>query len=333
MMKIIALEEHFMSAKVNDAYTKIVSKTASPAARARAEFVASYIARDNNLLEVGEKRLGYMGRSGVDVQVIGYGNNSPMNLDAADAVPLCIQANDELAALIAKNPTRFYGFATLPVADAKAAADELSRCVNGLGFKGAILNGTFQGRFFDEPVFYPIFEAAAALGVPVYFHPGEVEEKVAGYYYSGNWTERVASTLANQGYGWHVDSGIHVIRMILSGIFDKLPNLTLINGHWGELVPYFLERIDSQLPPDLTGLGRTFSEYYKGHIYVTPSGMLYDAPLQLCVSELGADRIMWACDYPYIRPENARHYLENAPVSDQDKEKIGYLNAEKLLKL
>lgn len=332
-MKIIAFEEHFMSARVNEEYTKIVSNTASAAAKVRAEFVAGYIARDDSLLEVGEKRLSYMDKSGVDVQVIGYGNNSPMGLDARYAVPLCKQANDELASHIAKNPARFFGLASLPVADAKAAAGELARCVNELGFKGAILNGTFQGRFFDEPEFFPIFAKAAELDVPVYFHPGEVDEDVAAYYYKGGWPDGVTSVLANQGYGWHVDSGIHVMRMILSGIFDKLPNLTIINGHWGELVPYFFERIDLQLPPSLTGLRKPFSQYYKERVYVTPSGMFYDAPFKLCHSEIGADRIMWACDYPYMKPENARSYLESAPIPSEDKKKIGHLNAEKLLKI
>ncbi len=332
-MKIIAVEEHFMSQAVNEEYTKIFSKTASPAARTRAEYIANYIKNDNSLIEIGEKRLAFMDKTGVDVQVIGYGNNSPMDLPADDAIPLCKQANDELAVQIAKHPGRFYGFATLPVADVNAASDEFSRCVKELGFKGAMLNGTFNGHFFDEERFFPIFEKSAELQVPVYFHPGEVSEQVAAHYYRGNWSNMVASTLAGQGFGWHLDVGIHIIRMTLSGIFDKLPGLTLINGHWGELVPYFFERLDAQLPPKLTGLARSFTEYYKEHVYVTPSGMLYNAPMGLCVSELGADRILWATDYPYLRPENPREYLENAPISDEDKEKIGYRNAEKLLKI
>ncbi|MFT4104130.1 MAG: amidohydrolase family protein [Lacrimispora sp.] len=332
-MKVIALEEHFMSAAVNEEYTKIFSEHASPAARIRAAFVANYIEKDNSLLEVGEKRLSYMDRSGVDIQVIGYGNNNPMELPAVHAIPLCRQANDELAAHIAKNPERFYGMASLPVADPKAAAEELDRAVKELGFKGAILNGTYNGRFFDDEEFFPIFEKAAELDVPVYFHPGEINEQVAGYYYSGSWSDSVASILANQGFGWHVDSGIHVIRMILSGIFDKLPDLTIISGHWGELVPYFLERLDRQLPPGLTGLKQEFSKYYREHVYVTPSGMLYNAPFRLCLSELGADRILWAGDYPYLRPENAREYLESADISQEDKEKIAYINAARLLKL
>lgn len=332
-MKIITFEEHFLSQKVNGTYTEILKKTASPAFRARMDFVANFISGDDSLTNVGEKRIRFMDKAGVDIQIVSYGNNSPMHLSAGSAVPLCKQANDELAEYCRNFPNRFYGFAVLPVDDAKAAADELGRCVNELGFKGAMFSGTFNDHFLDEQRFFPIFKKAAELGLPLYLHPGEVSEKVADYYYKGSWTDNVASALAAHGYGWHVDAGIHIIRMILSGIFDKLPDLKLISGHWGELVPYFLERIDETLPKPVTGLSRKFSEYYKDHIFVTPSGMFYDSPFKLCLHEMGADHILWAMDYPYVKRENTRTYLENFSIDEADKEKIGHLNAEKMLKL
>ncbi len=334
MMKLIAAEEHYMSLAVNERYMEVMAKIARPAVRARLLGLQGFLDNNKDISNLDELRIAAMDRQGVDVQLISYGNNSPMDLPAEAAVPLCRQANDELYAAIRKYPDRFAGMAALPVGDPGAAADELSRAVNELGFKGASLNGTYNGRFFDETAFLPVFERAAELGVPVYLHPGFPDESVADYYYTGeNIPGPVSAVLSAYGYGWHVDAGIHMMRMILSGIFEKLPNLKLMTGHWGELVPYYFDRIDEMMPASLTGLGRPFSEIYKEHVYITPSGIASRGPAMLAIGEMGADHVLWSHDFPYVKRDTVRDFLMDLPISQEDKEKIAYRNAEELLKL
>lgn len=332
-MKLITVEEHYMSKKVNETYMEVMTRIASPAVCARLEGLKGFLA-NSIISDLDEARIAAMDRQGVDMQVISYGNNSPMDLPADAAVPLCRQANDELAAAIRRHPGRFAGYAALPVGDPEAAAYELSRAVNELGFSGASLNGNYKGRFFDEPEFFPIFQQAAKLDVPVYFHPGFPDERVGDYYYKGeNIPREVSAVFSAYGYGWHVDAGIHMMRMILSGIFNKLPNLKLMTGHWGELVPYYFDRIDEMIPEAVTGLGRPFSEIYKEHVYITPSGITGSNTAMLSISEMGADHVLWSHDFPYVKRDNVRDFLMQLPVSQQEKEKIAYKNAETLLGL
>lgn len=333
MMKLIAIEDHYMSKAVNEKYMEVMSKTVSPAERARLQGLQGFLA-NSTISDLGDVRLAAMDKQGVDMQVISYGNNCPQDLPGDAAVPLCRQANDELAAEIRQHPGRFAGWAALPVGNPKAAADELSRAVNELGFKGASLNGNYHARFFDEPEFFPIFEKAAELDVPIYLHPGFPNERVADYYYKGeNIPQAVSAVFGSYGYGWHVDAGIHMMRMIFSGIFNKLPNLKLMTGHWGELVPYYFDRIDEMIPDAISGLGRPFSEIYKEHVYITPSGIASKGPAMLAIGEMGADHVLWSHDFPYVKRNNVKAFLMELPISEESKEKIAYKNAEALLRL
>lgn len=332
-MKLIAIEEHYMSKEVNTKYMEVMTKIVSPAERARLEGLQKFL-ENSAISDLDEERIAVMDKQGVDVQVISYGNNSPMDLPADTATALCRQANDELAAAIHRHPTRFAGYAALPVGDPMAAADELSRAVNELGFVGASLSGSYNGRFFDEPEYFPIFQKAAKLDVPVYFHPGFPNEKVADYYYKGeNIPQAVSAVFGSYGYGWHVDVGIHMMRMILSGIFDKLTNLKLVTGHWGELVPYYFDRIDEMIPEAVTGLSRPFSEIYKEHVYITPSGITSRGTAALAINEMGAEHVLWSHDFPYVKRDNMKDFLLDLPISQEDKEKIAYKNAEILFRL
>jgi len=332
-MKLITIEEHFISPAVNEAYTKAKTQNATPEEQAKAAFVADFIAKDERITELGEKRLSFMDDHGIDVQVISYGNNNPMDLPAESAIPLCRQANDEIAAQCGKYPGRFSGLASLPVADVPAAVAELERAVTELGLKGAQLTGTFNGEFFDAKKYWPIFAKAAELNVPIALHPGEVAPQVTEHYYQGAWSAAVTTVLAGHAFGWHADTGIHIIRLILSGIFDQYPDLKIVSGHFGELVPFFLERLDENLPPQLTGLQKNFADYYREQLYLSPSGMFYDAPFQLCLSEMPEDHLLWSMDYPYVMRENTREYLKNYPINEELKEKIAFSNAEKLFQL
>ena len=336
LKRIITIEEHFVLKDISQKVAAFNIKQnggMSPNDAVQKELMAIVLPA-NDIEDVGERRIQFMDESGIDMQMLSYGAGSPQNItDKALAIELCQQSNNELAHLIKLHPTRFSGFAILPVTDPTAAAEELNRSVKELGLKGAMLSGTFNSRFFDEAEFLPIFSKAQELNVPLYMHPAIIQKDIAAHYYhSNNWPAVAGAMFASAGYGWHVDSGIAIVRLIVSGIFDKLPGLKLISGHWGELVPFFLNRLDDQLGKTLK-LGRKISDYYKSNMYITPSGLFSEAQLKYVIEELGSDKIIYSGDYPFLINKETRQFLERVSISEEDKEKIAYKNAENLLSL
>ncbi len=335
--KIITIEEHFILSEVSRKVMEYLTKQnggVPPVSTTQRDLMKIVLPTNDDIEDVAERRIRFMDEAGVDMQVLSYGAGSPQNIaDKALALALCREANDRLAQIISKHPTRFAGFALLPVADPQAAADELERAVKTLGLKGAMLSGTFNGRFFDEQEFRPIFARAEALGVPVYLHPAIIRDDVAKYYYqSDRWSPVAGAMFATAGYGWHVDSGVGLLRLIMSGIFEELPQLQIISGHWGELVPFYLNRLDDQQSKTLK-LPRKISDYFKTNIYITPSGLFSDAQLKYIIDAVGADRVLYSADYPFLIDRNTRQFLEQAPISNEDRNKIGFENAEQLLHL
>lgn len=337
LKKIITIEEHFVIRNISQMVAAFNSKQnggMAPNDTVQKELMAIVLPTNDDIEDVGQRRIKFMDESGIDMQILSYGAGSPQNItDINLATELCEEANNELARLIKNHPSRFAGFAILPVADPTAASKELNRAVKELDLKGAMLSGTFNDRFFDEPEFLAIFSKAQDLNVPLYMHPAIIPKSIAAHYYqSNNWSAVSGAMFASAGYGWHLDSGIAIVRLIASGIFDKLPGLKLISGHWGELVPFFLNRLDDQFGKTLK-LNRKISDYYKSNIYITPSGLFSEAQLKYVIDELGADKIIYSADYPFLIDKNTRKFLETASISIEDKEKIGYKNAEKLLSL
>lgn len=334
-MKIITLEEHYTDQRIMDA-NNAFNRNQPQMSPERAEAMKFLMSRSfpgPELLDF-EKRLQYMDENKIDVQVLSL--TSPVSdfVPADEAVKICRQANDITAQHIKEYPDRFAGFATLSMADPKAATEELERCVKELGFCGVLLAGRYKGRFYNEAEFFPIFEKAAELDVPVSFHPAFIPMDVQeAYYMSDAYSFVVGSELASAGYGWHSEVGIQIMRLILSGIFDKLPNLKFISGHWGETIPAFLDRMDTILDQGITGLKKKVSEYYKEHVYITPSGIMSTDQLEYIVKLMGADHVMYAVDYPYMKPENVYEFLMESHLTDEEKELIAYKNAEKLLHL
>lgn len=175
-----------------------------------------------------------------------------------------------------------------------------------------------------------MLEALNALRVPLFLQPGLPLAQVRGAYYAG-FSREVSARLSMFGWGWHSEEGVQLVRLLLSGVFDELPRLRVISGHWGELVPFFLQRLDDSIPQEATGLRRSLTETFKEHVYVTPSGMT-SLPHFLFVRELvGMDRLLFSVDYPYLSLNGARDWLENLPVSYEEKEKFAFHNAEALL--
>ena len=335
-MKIITLEEHFTDKRIMDA-NNAFNKNQPPLSPERAEimeFIMSRTFPGEEILDIENKRIPFMDTNKINMQVLSY--TSPVSdlVPPEESVKICRQANDILAERIAEHPDRFAGLATLPMADPDAAAEELERCVKEHHFCGVLLAGRYKGRFYNEAEFFPVFAKAAELDVPVSFHPAIIPQEIQdAYYMSDTYSFVVGLELASAGYGWHSEVGIQVVRLILSGIFDKLPNLKIISGHWGETIPAFLERMDAILDKEITGLKKSVSEYYKEHVYLTPSGILSNDQLEYLVKVIGADHILYAVDYPYVKPDNIYGFLADSNLTEQEKELIAYKNAEKLLHL
>lgn len=333
-MKIITIEEHVESAAITKAIADQTGASAVPTLSPDMQhYMATSLPSPAVMQDVDDQRLAFMDKYHIDMQVLSYGNASPQNLDPAIAVALCRQANDELAQIVANHPTRFGAMAVLPVGDPQAAAQELKRAVTELGFKGLLLKGNYQGKFFDDPFFFPIFEMASELDVPVYFHPSFIPNEISAHYFqSDQWSDVVSGIFASAGYGWHMDVGIQVMRMIISGIFDKLPHLKIVSGHWGELVPLFLERLDDELSP-WAGLKQPFSSYYRQNVYVTPSGILSQPQLNFLLEEMGPEHLIYSIDYPYKTPTNSLSFLQDAKLTDAAREAFSHGNAERIYHL
>jgi hypothetical protein len=239
--------------------------------------------------------------------------------------------NDRMAATVAAHPDRFAAFASLPMSDPAAAAAELRRAVGELGFVGAMIHGQTNGLFLDDPSFAPVLGAAQDLGVPVYLHPAEPPAAVAEAYFSGL-APAVSRTLMTAGWGWHAETGLHVLRMAVRGTFERFPGLQLIVGHMGENLPFSLARADERLSP-LTGLPRTVAETVREQVHITTSGYVTVPPLLCALMVFGADRILFSVDYPFASNLQAAAFLREAPISPADREKISRGNAERLLGL
>jgi len=241
-------------------------------------------------------------------------------------------ANDRMAAAVREHPGRFAAFATLALQEPDKAAAELERCVRHLGFKGVMLNGTANGQFLDHPRFTPIFEATRALDVPIYLHPAPPPQPVMDAYYSGL-PSPFGFFLSTAAWGWHVETGLHSLRLIVGGVFDRFPEVKIILGHMGENLPFSLARAEMVLGRGATTLKRSISEYFCEHFYLTTSGY-FTLPPFLCMQQVvGIDRIMFSVDYPFSPNTVGRKFLDNLAVSPGDLEKIAHRNAEKLLRL
>jgi predicted TIM-barrel fold metal-dependent hydrolase len=322
-MTIIALEEHYSTQALRDANAD------HPLVRGDLGGIGPQTV--GRLLDLGEQRLALMDAAGIDVQVLSQTTPATETLDAIRAVRLAAEANDVAAEAIAAHPDRFAGFATLPTPDPGAAAKELERAVGSLGFVGTMVNGHVNGRYLEDQFFWPIFEAAEALGVPVYLHPGLPPQAVIDSIYTG-FSPAVNAALAGGAWGWHIDTGFHVLRLILGGVFDRFPRLQLIIGHMGEALPSMIWRANRILK-GVSGLDRTVQEYFTENVYVTTSGVFDHAPFSAAVQALGTDRIMFSVDYPYSSNDDARAFLDGLPVSPPDREKIAHANARRLLRL
>ncbi len=324
-MKIVALEEHYTTPQVREAQAAV-----EPAFQEPMEVLGDQPETSVKLDEIAELRIAKMDECGVDVQVLSLTTPGTQNLEPAQACDLARSSNDFLAASIARHPDRFQGFATLPTPDPAMAAAELKRCVTELGFKGALLGARTRDRSLDQPEFLPILEMAAELRVPLFLHPQSPAPAVRETYYSG-FSESLNAFFAAPGFGWHVDTGIYALRLILAGVFDRLPDLQILLGHWGEVVLFYLDRIE-RLGRFAKHLRKPISSYMRENFYYSGSGILSQRYLLQTIEIVGIDRVVYSTDYPYqFAPEGgARRFLIEASIAHEDKLKIAHGNWERL---
>jgi predicted TIM-barrel fold metal-dependent hydrolase len=315
-MKVIALEEHVLPRDIIESAGIDIGLRANK--------------RAAQLDEMGEGRLRVMDAAGIDIQVLSALSNNVQDLEPAHSAAVSRQLNDRMAETVSRYPDRFRAFATLPMTDPAAAVDELERSVEGLGFLGTMIHGQTHGRFLDHPSVRPILAAAARLDVPVYVHPAPPPTAVVDAYYYGLSPE-VEACLSTSGWGWHSETAMHVLRMVVGGVFEELPDLKIIVGHMGEGLPFHLDRIESMLTPVVTGHSKTVAETLRRNLYLTTSGYNTATPLLCALSAFGVDRIMFSVDHPFASSEQATTFLENAPVDQRDREKIAHENVESLL--
>lgn len=321
-MRKIAIEEHFTTHTYQEYLQKHVTREGAAASGKLPPQLEA------KLLDLGEERLRLLDEAEIDMQVLSLTPPGLERVPASDARPLAQDINDELADHIRQQPTRFAGFAVLPTLDPQAAAAELERAVSRLGLKGAMIHGQPQDSFLDDMRYWDIFAQAEAQGVPLYLHP---TLPVPGtlYAYQGR------PELVGPMWSFTVDIATQVLRLIFSGVLDRYPNLTFILGHLGETLPYLLWRLDSRWKFMVSDrhLERLPSQYIQENMLVTTSGMFYDPALLCACMTLGADRILFAVDYPFEPNKAGADFIEQAPISEADKRKICSLNAKQYLKL
>jgi predicted TIM-barrel fold metal-dependent hydrolase len=321
-MTTITLEEHFITESFIRA-TGSFGEHAPPA-------LASMRPK---LLDLGQGRIAAMDEAAIDYQVLSLASMGLDAIDAQTATALVHDINDELAAAVQAHPTRLGAFAALALKSSADAAKELDRCLTKLGFAGAMIDGTTDGKFYDDPQFLPVFEAAASLNVPIYLHPAPPPESIANVYYSGLPGE-LGHMLSIAGWGWHAETGLHILRLIVSGLFDRLPTLQVIIGHMGEGVPYALAR-SSAILSRAGNLEQPVAAYFQSNIHVTTSGYFTQPPLKCALDVIGIDRMLFSVDYPFSPNTNGRAYLDSLKtlLSEDDLARLTHTNAEQLLKL
>jgi hypothetical protein len=322
-MRTITLEEHFATPGFLDGPGRDLKEQAR-----RVGGRAEQLMRD--LCDLGEGRIAQMDAAGIDMQVLSLTAPGIEQLDLAEAVALARDTNDALAEAIARRPTRLSGFAALPIAAPDPAARELERRFKDQGFAGAVINGHARGRYLDDKFFWPVLEAAEALGAPIYLHPTTPPKPVIEASFGG-FAPLVTEMLAGPGFGWHIETAVHVLRMVLGGVFDRFPKLQIVIGHMGEGLPFFMQRVDV-MPVELTQLKRPVSAYLRDNLHYTFAGFNYPPTFLDLLLEIGVSRIMFSADYPCSMTK-ARAFLDQIPVSAADRARIAHGNAESLFRL
>jgi predicted TIM-barrel fold metal-dependent hydrolase len=341
-MRTITLEEHFL--------TPEALKATDPLRDKGLAITYHDVKLKEKLLDIGAGRIADMDASGIDFQVLSLVVCGVELLEAAQAVAVAHDANEQLAAAMRAYPKRFGGFAALALQDPKKAAAEFEYCISKLKFSGALINGMTSGAFLDHPRFTPVLEVAQKLDVPIYIHPGPIPKSIRDTYYGGLPGYR-GDVLSAGGWGWHSEVAVQCIRLVVAGVFDRFPKLKIIIGHMGENIPFALPRLDSIMSRRDVGwsfsrtldtapvahLHRMVAEYFRENIYITTSGFFTHLPLLVTMQVVGSDHVLFSIDYPFVPNVPGREFLNslssNLFMNEEDLAKLAHKNAEKLLRI
>jgi uncharacterized protein len=324
-MRTITLEEHFSTSGA------VRARSQPSSDNPMADFMRQLHER---LLDVGSGRIAAMDKDGIDHQVLSLAVGGLNSFDAGFARETAEEANQIMITATREYPDRFSAFAALALQDPEHAAQVFESCVRTHGFKGALIDGTVGGSFLDHDKFRPIFEVANANDVPIYLHPAPPPSPVQQAYFD-DLKPPLNFLLSTSAWGWHVETGLHVLRLIASGLFDIYPKLKIIIGHMGENLPFSIVRADSVLQRGGLKLKRSVQEYFLQNFWITTSGY-FSVPPFLCARDvMGIDRVMLSIDYPFSDLRRGEEFLSAiAPhVSPEDLEKVAWRNAATLLKI
>lgn len=335
----IAAEEAFAPRELLDLYRKMIREKScdDPGFNSLWGFYGGDAASRTGVFErmsdLGERRISDMNDSGIDKQIISLTAPGVQVLDRAAAIAMATLANDQLSEAVRRHPDRFAGLAAVAPQDPHAAAKEIERGANRLGLKGVIINSHTHDEYLDDRKFWPIFEAAEALNMPVYIHPTTPSR--------GLIKPLLESGLDGAIYGFAVETGMHILRLIVHGVFDRFPRLTVVIGHLGEALPFWLSRIDFMHDrasragryKSWPTLRKKPSEYLRENIYVTTSGMAWQPAILFCQQVLGVERVLYAMDYPYQFVVEEVIETDNLPIGLDEKKKLFQTNAERVFRL
>lgn len=276
------------------------------------------------LLDLEKERLAVMDEHGVDMHVLSLTAPGVQMFDAGTAAALAALANDRLAEVVRRHPKRFAALAAVAPQDPARAAKEMERAIRKLGLHGFVINSHTNNEYLDQPKYWPILEAAEALNAPIYIHPRAPSDGMAAPFRDYRMETAV--------WGYGIEVGTHAVRLILSGALDRFEKLTIVLGHMGEAVPFWLWRLDYMGNParKRSPQKRLPSEYFRRNFAITTSGVEDSLALRYCIDKIGAERIMWAIDYPYQPTAPAVAWIEEAPLSDEERTLIGHRNAERI---
>ncbi|MBA1204831.1 amidohydrolase [Pseudomonas capeferrum] len=287
----------------------------------------------DGLTDMEHQRIAHMDAAGIDMQVLSLTSPGVQIMDRAEAVSFAGQSNDWLADAISRHPTRLAGLAAVAPQDPQAAAREIQRGVTELGLKGVIINSHTHGEYLSDPKFWDIFEAAQALDVPIYLHPMTPPKNMI--------EPLLECGLDGAIFGFGMETGMHALRIITAGVFDRFPKLQMILGHMGEALPFWMFRLDymhaatvrSERYDSMRPLQRKPSDYLKQNFHITNSGMAWEPAVKFTQEQIGVDRVMYAMDYPYQYDPAEVIALDAMDISDEAKKKFFETNATRLFKL
>jgi predicted TIM-barrel fold metal-dependent hydrolase len=331
LSRVVGVEEHVT---FPDLLTRLPKEAAIERGYLSADEPFGGLTRNDPMQET-EARIQQLDKAGITVQVLSYPYAGADLLPPRAARQWAKDMNDSIAQRVAAHPDHYAAFAHLPLTDPDASADEMERAVTQLKFSGALVTGATDGRYLDHPSFAPILSRAEKLDVPIYLHPSVSSKPVREAYYGGL-PDKLGFLLSASGWGWHVDTAIHVLRLLISGAFDRHPKLKIIIGHLGEGLQVMLPRLDQQFHDfvhDFSEFKGMPSAILREHVYVSMSGFFFLPSFMATLDAFGPDRILFSVDYPFGSLERGREFLEKLPVDDETLAKIAHGNADRLLKL